>query len=87
VFWRWRFFFRIKGTSRRYLQKKISRLTGTIYCSVADPDPHGSAFILVGWIRIRIQQGKINQDLTIFIGSNLKVSNKTRVPDPFGIFS
>ncbi len=23
--------------------------------SVADPDPHGSAFILVGWIRIRIR--------------------------------
>ncbi len=25
-------------------------------CSVADPDPHGSKFILVGWIRI--QEGK-----------------------------
>jgi hypothetical protein len=23
-----------------------------------DPDPHGSAFILLGWIRIRNQDGK-----------------------------
>jgi hypothetical protein len=25
-----------------------------VLLSVADPNPHGSAFILVGWIRIRI---------------------------------
>ena len=38
-----------------------------------DPDPHRSASILVGWIRIRIQQSKINQDFTIFICSNENV--------------
>ncbi len=27
-----------------------------VFCSVVDPDPHGSALILVGWIRI--QEGK-----------------------------
>ncbi len=35
--------------------------------SVVDPDPHGSASILVGWIRIRIQLRKITQNFTIFI--------------------
>jgi hypothetical protein len=24
-----------------------------------DPNPHGSAFILVGWIRIRFQEGEM----------------------------
>jgi hypothetical protein len=28
------------------------------YSSVLGPDPHGSALILVGWIRIWIQEGK-----------------------------
>jgi hypothetical protein len=29
-----------------------------MYSSLSDPDPHGSALILIGWIRIRIQNGK-----------------------------
>jgi hypothetical protein len=31
---------------------------GTISTSVANPDPHGSALTLVGWIRIRIKEGE-----------------------------
>ncbi len=38
-------------------------------------------------MRIRIQQSEINQDFTIFICSNLKVDNNTRVPNHFGIFT
>jgi hypothetical protein len=29
------------------------------FYSVSDPDTHGSALILVGWIWIRIQEGKM----------------------------
>ncbi len=28
--------------------------TVSVNVSIVDPDPHGAAFILVGWIRIRI---------------------------------
>jgi hypothetical protein len=38
----------------------LKTLISTVLCSavVPDPDPHGSAFILVGWIRI--QEGQNN---------------------------
>jgi hypothetical protein len=41
---------------RKSLQVRNSISFTLLYSSVADPDPHGSAFLLVGWIRI--QEGK-----------------------------
>ncbi len=40
----------------RFRSEKTLKLLNTdmIFSSVADPDSHGSTFILVGWIRIRI---------------------------------
>jgi hypothetical protein len=29
-----------------------------VLSSVVDPEPHGSALVLVGWVRIRIHEGK-----------------------------
>jgi hypothetical protein len=43
---------------RKYFEK--IRRKSLLKSSVADPDPHGSAFTLVGWIRIRI--GNTNTD-------------------------
>ncbi len=34
----------------------------TVRCSVSDPDPHRSAFILVGWMRILIRFGSTDPD-------------------------
>jgi hypothetical protein len=34
-----------------------SKIT-SIKSSVSDPDPHGSALILVGWIRMWMEEGK-----------------------------
>jgi hypothetical protein len=43
---------------RKSLQVRNS-ISYCLYSSVANPDPHGSALILVGWIQIRIQEGKM----------------------------
>jgi hypothetical protein len=42
-----------------FLQKPFESVSVTVRSSVSDPDQHGTALILVGWIRIRIQEGKM----------------------------
>ncbi len=42
--------------------------------SVVDPDPHGSAFIGLSWIRIRIQEHEIDPNLLINLVSCLSKS-------------
>ncbi len=42
------------GTDQRSGSVSRRHESGTLVTSVADPYPHGSAFILVGWIRVRI---------------------------------
>jgi hypothetical protein len=37
-----------------------------VLSSVVDPDPHGSALDLVGWVRIRIQEGKMTHEMNKF---------------------
>ncbi len=53
--------------------------------SVVDPNPHGSAFILVGWIRIRFQKGemthKSEENSSVEVFESFEVSKENLLRD------
>ncbi len=48
--------------STRILLPALQTSGRTLYSSVSDSDPHGSAFILIGLIQIRIYTGNADPD-------------------------